>query len=87
VRDIFCFFWGGEEMKWEAVVSAEKGANSDCIRRCDEEGMFVMYRQKYMPKKMSQFGDWKARRGTTNLNTVANGWKVIRAVVVPGCMM
>lgn len=31
-----------------------------------------------MPKEMSQFGDWKARRGSTNLNVLANGWKVIR---------
>ena len=38
--------------------------------------MFVMYS---MAKKMSQFGDWKAQRGTTNLNVLANGWKVIRA--------
>ena len=32
---------------------------------------------------MSQFGDWKARRGTTNLNMLANGWRVTRAVVFP----
>ena len=31
-----------------------------------------------MAKEMSQFGDWKAGRGTTNLNVLANGWKVIR---------
>lgn len=35
-------------MKWEAVVSAEKGSKSVCIRRCDEEGMFVVCRQKYI---------------------------------------
>jgi hypothetical protein len=46
--------------------------------------MFVMYN---MAKKMSQFGDWKAQRGTTNLNVLANEWKVIRAVVFPKCMM
>jgi hypothetical protein len=40
-----------------------------------------------MAKKMSQFGDWKAQRGTTNLNVLANGWKVIRAVIFPRCMM
>ena len=43
MRDIFCFFCGGEETKWERVVSAVKGSKDVWMRRCDEEGILNVY--------------------------------------------
>lgn len=39
MRLIFCFFWGGEETKWERVDSTAMGPKEDWSRRC--EGMCV----------------------------------------------
>jgi hypothetical protein len=70
VRDIFCFFCGGEETKWERVVSAVKGSKEVCMRRCDEEGMmFVMYKAVVCGER---------------LKAAANRGKVIRAWVEAG---
>jgi hypothetical protein len=58
-----------------------KGSKEVCMRRCDEEGMFVVCKAAVYEslKIVSQFGFMTVESEGTNLKAAANRGKVIRA--------